>query len=195
MSSFCTVSGPPLSPSLFARTGHGGPAPFVPPKRLVVVGFYRHVRNPIYVGATAGWIGLWIVLGHANLKSVAIAAAAALSVHSFVVFYEELTLRKKFDAEYREYCRNVRRWWPPVKGWDMLQRSARIRAATPESMASQRMSSLSVMRVGSQALMICKGECGHEFIKHLGAAGAPASEGRINATSNTFSPGWIACAR
>jgi hypothetical protein len=32
--------------------------------------------------------------------------------HLFVVFYEEPTLRKKFGADYEEYCRNVRRWWP-----------------------------------------------------------------------------------
>jgi protein-S-isoprenylcysteine O-methyltransferase Ste14 len=102
----------------FARTGHGSPAPFAPPKHLVVVGFYRYVRNPIYVGAAAGWIGLWIVLGHASLVGVAIAVAIAIGVHLFVVFYEEPTLRKKFGAEYEEYCRNVRRWRPRVRGWD-----------------------------------------------------------------------------
>ena len=42
----------------FGRIGRGTPAPFAPPKRLVVAGFYRHVRNPIYVGGAAGWIGL-----------------------------------------------------------------------------------------------------------------------------------------
>ena len=42
----------------FGRTGHGTPAPIAPPQRLVVVGFYRYVRNPMYVGFAAGWIGL-----------------------------------------------------------------------------------------------------------------------------------------
>jgi protein-S-isoprenylcysteine O-methyltransferase Ste14 len=41
--------------------GHGTPAPIA--QRLVVVGFYHHVRNPMYVGFAAGWIGLWIVFG------------------------------------------------------------------------------------------------------------------------------------
>lgn len=50
----------------FGWTGHGTPAPVAPPKRLVVVGFYRYVRNPMYVGFAAGWIGLWIVFGHPN---------------------------------------------------------------------------------------------------------------------------------
>lgn len=101
----------------FARAGRGSPAPFAPPKRLVVVGFYRHVRNPIYVGATAGWIGLWILLRHMNWMEIGATVAAMLSVHAFVVLYEEPTLRKKFGADYEEYCRNVRRWWPRLRGW------------------------------------------------------------------------------
>jgi len=84
----------------FAWTGHGSPAPFAPPQRLVIVGFYRHVRNPMYVGFAAGWIGLWVVLGHANPVAIAALAAVALGVHLFVVFYEEPTLRKKFGADY-----------------------------------------------------------------------------------------------
>src|SRR5215472_3891218 len=60
----------------FGRTGHGTPAPFIPPRRLVVVGFYRYVRNPMYVGFCAGWIGLWIVFGRANWQAVAGVAAA-----------------------------------------------------------------------------------------------------------------------
>ena len=102
----------------FGWTGHGTPAPFAPPSRLVVVGFYRHVRNPIYVGGAAGWIGLWILFGHASPVGIAVAVAAGLAVHLFVVFYEEPTLRRKFGSEYEEYCRNVSRWWPRLKGWD-----------------------------------------------------------------------------
>src|ERR1700734_808691 len=77
----------------FGWTGHGTPAPMAPPQRLVVVGFYRYVRNPMYLGFAAGWIGL------------------------FVVFYEEPTLRGKFGPDYEAYCRNVNRWWPRVRAW------------------------------------------------------------------------------
>ena len=103
----------------FGWTGHGTPAPIAPPKHLVVAGFYRHERNPMYVGFAMGWIGLWAVFGHPNLVALAIVAAVALGVHLFVVFYEEPTLQKKFDGDYEEYCRNVRRWWPRYHSWDL----------------------------------------------------------------------------
>ena len=72
----------------------------------------------MYVGFATGWIGLWIVVGHADTAAITAALLVALGVHLFVVFYEEPTLRKKFGAEYEEYCRNVPRWWPRVRGWD-----------------------------------------------------------------------------
>ena len=99
----------------------GSPALFAPPQRLVVVGVYRHVRNPMYLGFAVGWIGLWIVFGHANRAAIATAAAVALGVHIFVVLYEEPTLRGKFRGDYDEYCRNVDRWWPRLRGWNKAQ--------------------------------------------------------------------------
>ncbi len=102
----------------FGWTGHGTPAPIAPPQRLVVVGFYRYVRNPMYVGFAAGWIGLWVIFGHPEPRLIVAVAAVALGVDLFVIFYEEPTLRKKFGAEYEEYRHNVRRWWPRLRGWD-----------------------------------------------------------------------------
>jgi len=102
----------------FGWTGHGTPAPIAPPQRLVVVGFYRYVRNPMYLGFAGGWIGLWIVLGRASLAAIAGVAAVAIGVYLFVLFYEEPTLRGKFGADYEQYCRNVHRWRPRVRGWD-----------------------------------------------------------------------------
>ena len=81
----------------------------------MVVGFYRYVRNPMYLGFAAGWIGLWVIFGHPHPRLIAAVAAVALAVHLFVLFYEEPTLREKFGAPYEEYCRNVRRWWPRLR--------------------------------------------------------------------------------
>jgi protein-S-isoprenylcysteine O-methyltransferase Ste14 len=44
--------------------------------------------------------------------AIATVTLVALGVHLFVLLYEEPILRKKFGADYQEYCRNVRRWWP-----------------------------------------------------------------------------------
>jgi len=101
----------------FGWTGRGTPAPFIPPQRLVAVGFYRYVRNPMYIGFAVGWIGLWIVFGHANIRLMAAVAAVALGVHLFVVLYEEPTLRGKFGKDFEDYCRHVRRWWPRLSPW------------------------------------------------------------------------------
>ena len=101
----------------FGWTGHGTPAPMAPPKRLVVVGFYRHVRNPMYLGFLVGWVGLWVVFGRASFVAIAVAAVVVLGVVLFVRWYEEPTLRKTFGGEYEAYCRNVPRWLPRVRPW------------------------------------------------------------------------------
>lgn len=98
----------------FALIGRGTPAPFDPPRRLVVRGPYALVRNPMYIGAG-------LVLGGASLfyQSLALggyAAAFFLVTHLFVVLYEEPTLRRSFGAEYESYCRRIRRWWPRRRG-------------------------------------------------------------------------------
>jgi protein-S-isoprenylcysteine O-methyltransferase Ste14 len=102
----------------FGRTGGGTPAPVIPPRKLVVVGFYRYVRNPMYVGFFVGWLGLWIVFGRASRPALVIAIAAITFVALFVPLYEEPTLRRKFGMDYVDYCRNVRRWIPRLRPWD-----------------------------------------------------------------------------
>jgi len=94
----------------FVVRGRGTPAPFDAPKKLVAVGPYRWVRNPMYLGA-----GLLIVGFAFYERSVSILLMAAviwIAAHLFVYFYEEPTLRKKFDGSYEEYCRSVSRWLP-----------------------------------------------------------------------------------
>jgi len=94
----------------FALVGRGTPAPFDPPRRLVMRGPYRFVRNPMYLGAS-------LALGGAALFYQSIALLAYTTgflwvAHLFVRFYEEPTLRRNFGAEYEFYAGRVRRWWP-----------------------------------------------------------------------------------
>ena len=101
----------------FGRTGHGTPAPMAPPQRLVVIGPYRYVRNPMYLGFLAGWVGLWVIFGRTSVVAIAWACVAVTAVALFVRLYEQPALRRKFGADYEEYCRNVRAWIPRMRPW------------------------------------------------------------------------------
>ncbi len=98
----------------FATFGRGTPAPFDPPKRLVVRGFYRYVRNPIYVGAFLIALSELLLVNAVSLPILAVIAAVLLVVHLLVVFYEEPVLRSQFGEEYEAYLRSVPRWMPKV---------------------------------------------------------------------------------
>jgi len=105
---------------VFAWTGLGTPAPFDPPRALVIRGFYRYVRNPMYWGAFLILAGQWALFGMGRNAIIYIASFAALT-HLFVCFHEEPTLRRKFGRDYDDYCRNVRRWLPRAKPWTQPQ--------------------------------------------------------------------------
>ena len=94
----------------FLHEGRGTPAPIDPPKELVVTGFYRYVRNPMYVGILLILIGHFLWWGYGSLFIYA--AFAFLATHLFVTLYEEPTLKRKFGASYEEYLRRVPRWIP-----------------------------------------------------------------------------------
>ena len=94
----------------FALQGRGTPAPWAPPEHFVVRGSYRVVRNPMYVGVLALIVGQALLLGREIL--FAWAAAAWLLFHLFVVFEEEPGLRRRFGADYEDYCARVARWLP-----------------------------------------------------------------------------------
>ena len=97
----------------FLAQGRGTPAPIEPPKELVAAGFYRYVRNPMYVGILAMIIGHFLWFGYWSLLIYAMVVFGAF--HTFVTFYEEPTLRRIFGAPYEEYLRNVPRWIPKFK--------------------------------------------------------------------------------
>ena len=98
----------------FAVLGKGTPAPFDPPRRLVIRGPYKFVRNPMYIGAAIALAGAALFYQSAALAGYAV--AFLLMTHAFVMLYEEPTLRATFGAYYDSYCRRVRRWWPGGAG-------------------------------------------------------------------------------
>ena len=96
----------------FASIGRGTPAPFDPPRRLVIQDPYRFVRNPMYIGA--GLALASAALFYESLPLLGYSAFFFLLTHLFVLWYEEPTLRQTFGPEYEAYCRKVRRWRPSV---------------------------------------------------------------------------------
>ncbi|MGD0695571.1 MAG: isoprenylcysteine carboxylmethyltransferase family protein [Terriglobia bacterium] len=94
----------------FATVGRGTPAPVDPPKVLVARGYYRYVRNPMYVGVVLILLGESILFGSVTLLEYAL--VVWLLFHLFVLLYEEPTLRRKFGPSYVEYCKEVGRWIP-----------------------------------------------------------------------------------
>jgi protein-S-isoprenylcysteine O-methyltransferase Ste14 len=95
---------------VFATAGRGTPGLWDPPRRVVAIGPYRWVRNPIYLAA------LLIVCGEAWLFVSAdlllYAAVLATGFHLLVTSYEEPRLRARFGEQYETYRRTVRRWIP-----------------------------------------------------------------------------------
>lgn len=101
--------------SLFIRFGDGTAAPWDPPKKLVIRGPYRHVRNPMISGV------LFLLIAESLLFDV-----PGLLVWTTVFFVgnsfyfplvEEPGLRKRFGDDYEVYFRNVGRWIPRLTPW------------------------------------------------------------------------------
>jgi len=94
----------------FYAIGKGTLAPWDPPKKLVVAGFYRFVRNPMYVGVLA-WLAGWsLVTGRRRLAVYT--GIVALAFHLRVILYEEPALAREFKNEWTQYRRSVNRWLP-----------------------------------------------------------------------------------
>jgi len=99
-----------LTISMFVRIGRGTLAPWSPTQKLVVVGIYRYVRNPMISGV------LLVLWGECLcMKSIRIFAWALIFFainHVYFILSEEPGLEKRFGEEYRVYKQNVPRWIP-----------------------------------------------------------------------------------
>jgi protein-S-isoprenylcysteine O-methyltransferase Ste14 len=97
----------------FAWEGLGTPAPVAPTRTLVVSGFYRLVRNPMYVAVTALIFGQALLFASWGVALYGVVVAAGF--HTFVHLYEEPTLRQAYGEEYAAYCAATPRWIPRFK--------------------------------------------------------------------------------
>ena len=96
-------------------SGRGTLAPWDPPKRLVVVGFYRFVRNPMYIAVVTLVVGWSLAAGSRLLACYG--ALLAIGFHLRVICHEEPRLRRQFGAEWAAYSVSVARWLPRLSPW------------------------------------------------------------------------------
>ena len=108
----------------FAWRGIGTPAPFDPPRRLVITGLYRWMRNPMYAGLGVILLGEAITFPRITGTMLVLIGILWLATTIFIITFEEPTLRSKFGDDYAAYCRNVRRWIPRLRPIDNSQRAA-----------------------------------------------------------------------
>ena len=100
---------------LFTKFGDGTPAPWEPPRKLVIRGPYRHVRNPMITSV------LFMLLAEAMLfQSWPLAWWMGIFFVVNTVYFplvEEKGLEKRFGDDYRIYKSNVPRWIPRKRPW------------------------------------------------------------------------------
>ena len=99
----------------FVTEGRGTLAPWDPPRRLVVRGPYRYVRNPMISGVVLVLFGeALLLLSRPHL----LWALTFLGINAvYIPLLEEPLLEQRFGADYREYCRNVPRLLPRLRPW------------------------------------------------------------------------------
>jgi protein-S-isoprenylcysteine O-methyltransferase Ste14 len=100
---------------LFARVGQGTLAPWDPTRRLVAVGPYRYMRNPMITGVLTMLVGEALFHGS---RAVAIWAAIFVVINQiYFMLLEEPGLEQRFGAAYVEYKSAVPRWIPRATPW------------------------------------------------------------------------------
>ena len=76
----------------------------------MVSGFYRFVRNPMYIAVAAMIFGQAVLFASWGVALYGVVIVAAFD--TFVRLYEEPTLRQAYGEEYAAYSAAVPRWIP-----------------------------------------------------------------------------------
>lgn len=93
-----------------AWRGAGTPLPVDAPRRMVVSGPYRFVRNPMALAGLGQ--GMAVAIATGSWLTVAYVLAGGLMWNGIARPLEEADLRERFGEEYEAYCRDVKCWWP-----------------------------------------------------------------------------------
>jgi protein-S-isoprenylcysteine O-methyltransferase Ste14/predicted DCC family thiol-disulfide oxidoreductase YuxK len=101
---------------VMAVRGEGTPLPFDCPRKLVIAGPYRHVRNPMAVAILAQALGVALALG--SPLTLLYALVLALVEEFLYRPAEEADLERRFGDAYRTYRLRVRCWRPRLRGYD-----------------------------------------------------------------------------
>jgi protein-S-isoprenylcysteine O-methyltransferase Ste14 len=94
----------------FVFRGKGTPIYTMPPKKLVVTGLYRFVRNPMYIGAFLILAGKVLLFQSQDLLAYFLLMFGIINGH--VLAFEEPRLSDLFGETYKQYRASVRRWMP-----------------------------------------------------------------------------------
>jgi len=84
-------------------------------ERLVQGGVFAHSRNPLYLGNILIVLGLALIASSTYVYLVGL--PFFLLAYAAIIAAEEDYLRRKFGAEYEDYCRRVNRLWPDWTGF------------------------------------------------------------------------------
>ena len=96
--------------SLFTEYGEGTPAPFDPTRKLVILGPYLYVRNPMMIGVWLVLSGEALIFGSIPLWIWLLVFLSMCLV--LIPILEESELENRFGMPYREYMQKVPRWIP-----------------------------------------------------------------------------------
>ena len=99
----------------FATEGKGTLAPWDPPRKLVVHGPYRHVRNPMISGVLIIILGEALALLPASHFWWFLTFFAINAV--YIPLFEEPMLQRRFGDSYTQYRRHVPRLIPRLTPW------------------------------------------------------------------------------
>jgi protein-S-isoprenylcysteine O-methyltransferase Ste14 len=91
----------------FKRIGTNVPTN-LPATTFVVQGAYKISRNPMYVGGSAFFLGIAIAIGSLWMLAAYIPLGLYLSL--YVIPREEAYMQRTFNDNYKNYCKEVRRW-------------------------------------------------------------------------------------